>query len=1226
MQDKTFELVTQDHYFRSEGTQHRYVPVGATVADLVKLSGIPEQFHSDLTVVISKGVEATPVPSSHWGLVRPGENAHVHIYPSVNGPVVGLILSAVLPSVASTLAGTLFAAGTLGFKIAVAAFTIIGTLAINALIPPPSVPEAPKQNDPNFTITGSSNAENRYGIYPAVFGRHQMFPPKTARGYTEGEGDNIHFRGRFTFGYGPVALETLKIGTTPITDFEDVEIEFLNVDQAQTLAHMPDLAPMVTAWRQGAAALSLYPDDIAEDSYSVKLAKDVDVVRATRERAVSVSVDLTYQGLVKFDGNNNKQDRSVEVKYRYRRVGDQNWTDAGTETHTGRSTAQLRFTKTIQLPEEGEYDIEVTRLSEDSDDSTVRDDAYLSAIRSVQAGALPSHADIAEIAVRIKASDQLNGQIETLNAIVHQMAPVWDGVAWSASQPVRHPAWIYARALMGPMLSNPVAAGRLQLEDLLAWATQEPHWTCDMVIDQPSQVGEVLDLICATGRARRTLRDLKYSVIRDGGAGPVIQQFTPRNSWDFQGEITFPKEIHGFRVRCISERLDWQQDEIVAYADGYDASNATEFETLDLRGVILSKDDADGGNAWRLGRYHLAQAILRPESFEWKCDIDHLRVNMGDKVRLVHDVPLIGVGSGRISAITMQGNGNLASFTLDEFIAPEGSGFRVCLRMASGEERTFSANPPVSYGGAWTVMSAMSGEGIKVGDLVSIEEMTQDSMEVLITSIRHAGDLRATLTGVPAAPAVLQADQGEIPPYIPTITRVVSREDIAPPIPVLIAAELAFQLDPAEVAVEIEVLLQHRYYVAQHVAALIDPVSGAQVAQSVFTGSATRLPLPQPGVYELRVSAQASDGRLSPPATREVAWSEGLTTPDAVQNFRIRVLGDQAHLTWDRGEAIVSHYHVRHLPAGATGGWNDALEVERDIPGRTVTVPAMPGRYLIKAVSVFGSYSLEATVVDSTITALAGYNVVKVVALHPEFAGDLDGGAARTSRGVQLLSDQTWADWGTWAETGQWGLGGGVAPEGIYTASEVIDLGAAMNSRIAAEVDGYGPDLSQTWANWGAWSGLGTWAGNVEGTWRVRLQISTTLDDPSDHRADWSDWMDFIVGDYLARGIRCRVLLSSADPIISPVLRGLTLRVDVPDRIVEGADLECPVEGVYVPFDPPFTEKPAIAVDGQDLPTGARSVRTQADKAGFHQRFVDAAGDGIACTFDFIAKGYGRLT
>ncbi len=778
MQDNCFDLAAYKHPFNNEGAFLGPMAEGVSIAAIVHDCGIDPRFLPDVQVTVSRGLNASVVPMGDWHRVRPRAGAHVLVTPRVQGPAAGLLLGALLPSAAGYVAGTVFglAAGTFGYAAVYAAVTIVGSLLINALIPPPVPPGTATEDDPDFSITGSANAENRYGIYPTVLGRHLIYPPKTARGYTEGEGDNIHFRGRFTFGYGPVVLETLKIGTTPVTDFEGVEIEFLNVDETATLAYMPELADYVTAWRTGGAAMSLYPDDIAEDTYSVKLTRDTAVVRATRDRAVSVSVDVTCRGLVKFDGNNARQDHSVEVGYRYRKVGAVDWIDAGTETHTGRSTASLRFTKTIALPEEGEYDIEVTRLSEDSDETTVRDDAFLSAVRSVQAGALPSHADIAEIAVRIKASDQLNGVVESLNAVAHQMAPVWDGAAWSAPRPVRHPAWIYARAMMGPMLNKPVEAARIQLDDLLLWAQQEPHWTCDAVIDQSTTVAEVLDLICAAGRARRTLRDLKYSVIRDGGAGPIVQQFSPRNSWGFTGSIQFPKVIHGFRVRCLSERLEWQRDEITVYADGYDDTTATEFETLDLRGVVLAKDDSTGGNAWRLGRYHLAQAILRPEEFIWQCDLEHLRVNMGDKVRLIHDVPLIGVGAGRIRSIDVGDDGSLASFILDEFMSLEGAGYRVCLRLQDGGEVVFRASPPLSHDGIWTPLEVVDAGNIRVGDLVGVEEAGQESMEVLVRSVTHQGDMKATLTGVPAAPAVLQAGEGTIPPYTPIITNVIPND------------------------------------------------------------------------------------------------------------------------------------------------------------------------------------------------------------------------------------------------------------------------------------------------------------------------------------------------------------------------------------------------------------------------------------------------------------------
>ncbi len=814
MRAECFDLAAYQHPFRGRPVAGQ-MQEGATVAEIVRNVGIDPRFLMDVQVTISNGLNASVVPMDAWGRVRPKAGSHVLVGPKIHDPITAAILAAVLPSAASYVAGTLFALelGTLVYAVAYAGVTIVGSLLINALIPPPVKPNSASQDDPNFSITGSANATNRYGIFPTVLGRHLMYPPKTATGYTEGEADNIHFRGRYTFGYGPVALESLKIGTTPISEFEGVEIEFLNVDKDLTLAHMPELADKepvvvpkgesvlvaaaralaeraadreagrepestvkVNAWRTGDAALSLYPDDISEDTYSVRLTKDEAVVRATRDRAVSVSIDVTYQGLVQFDDSSNKQNRSVSVRYRYRRVGTGVWVDAGTETHTGRSTASLRYTKTIALPEAGEYDIEVMRTSDDSDDTKIRDDCYLTAVRSVQSGALPSHRNIAEIAIRVKASDQLNGQIQTLNAVVHQLAPVWDGEAWSDLQPVRHPAWVYARALMGPGLGNPVAADRLQLDDLRAWAAEEPHWTCDGVIDQSTPLAEVLDMICASGRARRALRDLKYSVIRDGGAGPIVQQFSPRNSWGFAGAIRFPRDIHGFRVRCLSERLEWQQDEITVYADGYDETNATEFETLELRGVVLSKDDATGGNAWRLGRYHLAQAILRPEEFTWQCDLEHLRVNMGDKVRLVHDVPLIGVGAARVTGLKAHFDGSLAGFTMDEDLPADANGYRVCWRCQDCTEVVFQADV---QDGLWRV-SASEGvtfDQLAPGDLVSIEQTTVESMEVLVSSITHQGDMKATLTGVSAAPAVLKADSGDIPPYVPSITRVVSPSD-----------------------------------------------------------------------------------------------------------------------------------------------------------------------------------------------------------------------------------------------------------------------------------------------------------------------------------------------------------------------------------------------------------------------------------------------------------------
>jgi hypothetical protein len=1197
-----FETALYQHPLRGKPVcQNRHE--GVTVWEIIQDAGIEKRFLLSVEVTISSGTKSTVVPMHMWDRVRPRAGSHVLIGPKVHGPVAGLLLSAVIPQAASYVAGTLFAleAGSMAYALTYAAVTIVGALAVNALIPPPVAPGQILQDDPNYSITGTGNAENRYGVYPTVLGRHQIYPPKTARGFTEGEGDEIYYRGRYTFGYGPVALEALRIGTTPITEFEGVELEFLNVDQTETLARMPELAGLVKAWRSGTEALSLYPDDIAEDAYSVRLEKDVQVTRTTRERAVSATADVTCQGLVKFGSNNSKQTHSLDVKFEFQKVGDTGWTDAGTETYSGASTANLRFSKLIEFPEAGEYDVRVTRLTEDSDDTTIRDDAFLTAIRSVQAGELPSHADIAEVAVKIRASDQLNGQLDDLNGIALQMAPVWNGSAWSALQPVRHPAWIYARALMGPMIAKPLADARLQLQDLLDWATEEPHWTCDAVIDQSTRVADVLDMICGAGRARRFLRDLKYSIIRDGGAGPIVQQFSPRNSYGFKGRRIFPKEIHGFRVRCISERLEWQQDEILVHADGFHAGNATEFETLELRGVVLSKDDATGGNAWRLGRYHLAQIVLRPEEFSWQSDLEHLRVNMGDKVRLVHDVPLIGVGSGRITSLEASG-GDLTALSLDEEFALEGAAYRLIVRQATGEEVIFQAGPPQIEGGPWTPAAGTPSAGIAAGDLVLVEETTQESMAVLVKSIHHSSGQQATLTGVPAAPEVLQADQGTIPDYVPNITTVQPRATLRPAAPDIQSVVPTVLYGPARVVARVQVSAFDRYDTARYHVTLIDPF-GVSSSVGPFLEGDFDVPLEKYGLHKLQIARENRAGLISPVTEVEAEWSIGLTTPEDVTKFRADLVNSHVTLTWNADDPAAKHYELRFLASGNNGGWSQALQVASEVQGGAATVPALAGSYLIRAVGHWGRVSEAVTQVSVSDIAVFGLNVVETLTEEPAFTGQKTGLAVEGLRLV-LSAGNTSAQ---------------------YELSEVVDLGAIYPSRLSGDINATGYLASFTMAAWPNLSAMESLSGTAAGdTWLARLMMQTTDDNPASGSAVWRDWEEFRAGDHLARGYRFRLDVESFDAAVLVDISRLEVTVDMPDRVDGGDDVNCPVGGIYVPFVPPFKKRPAITITGQDLPSGAVVRRSNVTNAGFNIRFETSSGADLACTFDWVAKGYGR--
>src|SRR3546814_704106 len=166
-----------------------------------------------------------------------------------------------------------------------------------------------------------------------------------------------------------------------------------------------------------------------------------------------------------------------------------------------------------------------------------------------------------------------------------------------------------------------------------------------MVRDFQASVWDTLADICAAGRASPTQIDGKWSVVYDYEQTIPVQHFTPRNSWGFEAEKAFPDQPHAFRIRFQNREMDWRQDERIVYADGYSAANAEEFEGLDAIGIT------DAEHVWKYGRFALAQITNRPERWNLFTDFEYIVARRGDLVLVTHDVLLVGLASGRITAI-----------------------------------------------------------------------------------------------------------------------------------------------------------------------------------------------------------------------------------------------------------------------------------------------------------------------------------------------------------------------------------------------------------------------------------------------------------------------------------------------------------------------------------------------------------------------------------------------
>jgi putative tail protein len=448
--------------------------------------------------------------------------------------------------------------------------------------------------------------------------------------------------------------------------------------------------------------------------------------------------------------------------------------------------------------------------------------------------------------------------------------------------------------------------------------------------------------------------------------------------------------------------------------------------------------------------------------------------------------------------------------------------------------------------------------------------------------------------GVPLAPVI----DGVRLSAVPSPARVIASVDVSHPVPASVASYSVTVVSPLGVRVSLQ---------------------GGASAAFDFT-----LDPSVPGSYGVFVTAYGFTGEAADIAEADFVFSRDILVPDPVAGFRSRIMGDLAYLTWNAGGDLVDHYYIRHLAPGAGEGWGQAVDIERDLVGRTAAVPALPGSYLIKAVSPFGYASADATVITSATSSLSAINVVKTLAESPAFPGAKTNGLAVSDGALRTMSVVPLSSWGAISDVAVIGTFGGVVSSGIYSVSEIVDLTEVYSVRLSARVSGYGFLLDNLISGWDPMSELESLSTISDDSWEIILRVRTTPDDPASGAAVWTLWDEFYVGDYVARGFEFEVDLISKAAAVSVRMTDLSITIDMPDRVEAGDDVACPPGGVFVSFDPPFRERPAIAVDGQGLPSGAQSVRSNVSRAGFHQKFVNAAGADLSCSFDWVSKGYGR--
>lgn len=519
---------------------------------------------------------------------------------------------------------------------------------------------------------------------------------------------------------------------------------------------------------------------------------------AKRVRKLSWTIEFP-RGLVKWNVN-TPQNHSIPVKAYYRQKGGSDgswieapaWTGEAGTTITRNKPITMRFTTiTADLGTSyvGEYEtrVVVEQPAANNDDTyTYFEGCTWSSVRTSHAVApvSPKASDkVVMIAVKVRASYQLQDNIEEFNLMA---VPVLTRTGAGADEAAiralpNNPAASFIHACMDSINPRPRPASSMDFVTLKAWADSctALGLECNTVVSSGIDMGTLLQQIASAGRAISFKKDMLYSVAHDAVKSADVAHITPRNAWDFSYTRTFETLPHGFKIPFINKEQDYESDERMVLGDGYiyDTENdsnlrdafgaihttaeeylpgqnyveATEFEELSLFGVTSP------AQVWKAGRYAWECRKYRNTVYSVNMDIEQLVTTLGDKARYSHPILSQALWSARITAINNDVDGDVVSVNIDAPVTlaatygcrirtPSTSIYRA-LSNTAGETMCLVFT---------TVIPAASSPS--VGDLVMTGPAGNETEEVIVADIKLNDDYSATLSLIPYAQEVFDAN------------------------------------------------------------------------------------------------------------------------------------------------------------------------------------------------------------------------------------------------------------------------------------------------------------------------------------------------------------------------------------------------------------------------------------------------------------------------------------
>jgi len=320
-----------------------------------------------------------------------------------------------------------------------------------------------------------------------LFGTHRICPDLAAQEYSEYDDNSDQFLNQlFEFPIGNIDIGPMRLAETPLASYESVT----------TNSTSPyDL-------------VSGNVDSIQAGEFGIVEGETSEFVRTTEDDTTFIAVDLvSIHYMANDDGTLSGLGNSFIIQYRPASGGA--WrtlarpvimSPGGSESRN----AVRRSYKSVRLsPRAWQVRVQfISQSSADADTTRITQRALVAGIRAYQ----DEDADFSgrnPLAMRIKASGQLYGRVERLNAEVSHRIPNWNGLNWGTVEVTANPASILLWWFRGYYVEGVLRAGYgLQIEEIDYESLQQWHGFCEtenlecnIVITESSAEDEIAMLI-----------------------------------------------------------------------------------------------------------------------------------------------------------------------------------------------------------------------------------------------------------------------------------------------------------------------------------------------------------------------------------------------------------------------------------------------------------------------------------------------------------------------------------------------------------------------------------------------------------------------------------------------------------------------------------------------------------------------------------------------------------